>query len=232
MRGEYKPDFKRSFGSFDSESSKSYKYMLDELSNKTKEDYKFGIDTCIWSWYQNPYFRNHVNFRNYGSDLVVITFEIDEEEVVLSDFDLWCEMLIDSWGIESVVDIDNIDKNACIQAVSWRIPPEGVLSVEPFKNYIKKDFSKRNEVKKFKVGDKVWLSEYYEKFMRKTCFRKWMYYTPLKAPLQKRLTQVVPTNRGTLYQISDGHFPEDMIGKFVFGSYDEALDNIRKRYII
>ena len=58
-----------------------------------------------------------------------------------------------------------------------------------------------------KEGDKVWLSDYYDNFMRKACFRIDRYSPPLRAPLQKKITQVVYTKNGVLYQIKDGHFP-------------------------
>ena len=135
LKGEYRPDFNLSYGAFDEECTKSYKYMLDKLSTKTGEDYIFGKDTCMWAWYQNPFFKNHINYKNLGVDLVVITFEIDESQVVFSDFDAWCERIVAGWGIDVIVDIHSIDKDISVQAVCWDIPVDGILNIEPFSNY-------------------------------------------------------------------------------------------------
>jgi len=132
INGTYKPDFNLSYGAFDEQCSKSYKYMLDELSRKTGKRYEFGKDTCMWAWYQNPFFRNHVNYQNFGVDLMVITFEIDEEDVVFSDFDDWCEQIIESWGIKPIVDLEGVQKDDCVQAVFWEIPVNSIKSIKPF----------------------------------------------------------------------------------------------------
>lgn len=137
LSGTYKPDFGMSFGSFDELCTESYRYVLDVLSKKTNKLYEFGKDTCIWSWYWNPFFKNHITCKNIGVDLVVITFEIDEEDVVFLDFDIWCDKIIDGYDVNPIVNIHNVDKDSCIQAVSWGIPVDGVLDVKPFNEYLK-----------------------------------------------------------------------------------------------
>lgn len=138
LNGSYKPSFSKSYGVEDLVCMISYKYMLDKLSKKTNKAYVFGKDTCIWSWYQNPYLVNHRNIRNFGRDLVVIIYDIDIDSVVLSDFDIWCDMFIDAKNVDSVVDISDISESQCIQAVSWSIPKEGIVSVESFDEFFKK----------------------------------------------------------------------------------------------
>lgn len=139
LSGSYKPDFKNSYGVEDTVFLTSYRYMLDCLSDKTGESYVFGKDTCIWSWFQNPYFEHHVNLFNLGKDLVVITYEIDSSMVLLSDFDIWCDYIEDGKIDDTLlVDMNSVDKDQCIQAVSWTIPSEGIISVEPFKDYVRK----------------------------------------------------------------------------------------------
>lgn len=132
LNGKYRPEFKQGYGAFDEECSRNYKYMLDMLASKTGDRYIFGKDTCMWAWYKNPYYRNHVNYKTVGTDMVLITFEIDEDLVLFSDFDRWCERLHEGNDLEVLVDKNKVDEDDCIQAVCWMIPPEGVLKVEPF----------------------------------------------------------------------------------------------------
>lgn len=145
LNGTYKPDFNKSMAACDEVFEEGYKLMLDLLSDKTGVDYEVGKDTCIWAWYRNPYFRNHVNFKNPGLDLVVITFEIDDSQVLFSDFDMWCDAIIEG-SIEdfrhSISDVEIIDKDEagiCVQAICWGIPRYSILSVEPFLDYAKRE---------------------------------------------------------------------------------------------
>lgn len=135
--GVYKPDFRKSLGSDDDVCRDSYYCMLNALSLKTGRGWVKGKETCIWSWYQNPYYLNHLNIENNVDDLVVITFEIDEELVLLSDFDKWCNMFIDGDmnAYSFLFNRKEIKEEQCVQAVCWGIPKDGIISVESFEKF-------------------------------------------------------------------------------------------------
>lgn len=117
--------------------------MLDSLSSKTGVSYTWGKDTCIWSWYCNAFLEHHNNLRYRGRNLYVITFEIDYSDVLLSDFDIWNERCINGLKSMPLVDICSIGSSDCIQAVSWSIPRNGILSVEKLEDFAKK-YNRRN----------------------------------------------------------------------------------------
>lgn len=137
LKGEYKPEYSKSYASEDVVSSLSYKYMLQRLTRKTGKTTVNKKDTCIWSWYQNPFLSHHKTIKKNIDDLVAITFEIDDKDVLFSDFDKWCEMFIQGRCVESVVDLEDIKPNQCIQAVVWGIPVKGIKSIKSFNEYIK-----------------------------------------------------------------------------------------------
>lgn len=75
-------------------------------------------------------------------------------------------------------------------------------------------------MKQYKVGDKV----YFIRTFREIYW--WVYSkTPpekLKHPQEKKITQVVYTKDGPLYQVKGGHFPDSWIGDIVFDTKEEA----------
>lgn len=73
---------------------------------------------------------------------------------------------------------------------------------------------------KYKVGDKVYFIKTFQEIW-------WQLYTktpppPLKHPQEKKITQIVSTKEGVLYQVKGGHFPESWIGAIVFNTKEEA----------
>lgn len=74
-------------------------------------------------------------------------------------------------------------------------------------------------MKTFNVGDKVWFTKTFEEiYWRSGRFRP----NPTKHPFEKKITQVVHTKNGVMYQVKGGHFHESWIGKIVFESKEEA----------
>lgn len=70
------------------------------------------------------------------------------------------------------------------------------------------------------VGDKVYFIKRF-----KEIYWQFYYKTPpekTKHPFEKKIVQVVNTKSGILYQVKDGHFSEDWIGKIVFRTKEEA----------
>jgi len=70
----------------------------------------------------------------------------------------------------------------------------------------------------FNIGDKVWMIKSFEDVS--------LGGKMLKHPFEKKITQVVHTKDGVLYQVKGGHFHESWIGKIVFDSKEEAEKHI------
>lgn len=78
-------------------------------------------------------------------------------------------------------------------------------------------------MKSFNVGDKVWFIRTFEEiYWRCGMFRP----NPTRHPFEKKITQVIHTKNGFLYQVKGGHFHESWIGKIVFDSKEEAKKHI------
>ena len=135
LDGTYKADFNQCYAMDDDTCYMSYLYMLVNLAKKTGKPFRCD-ETCIWAWYQNPFLEHHDNLRNIKSDLVVITFEVDSKDVLFSDFDLWNDMIIDCRSSNSIVELDEIKEDQCVQAVLWGIPKRSILSIESFSEYV------------------------------------------------------------------------------------------------
>ena len=77
----------------------------------------------------------------------------------------------------------------------------------------------------FNIGDKVWFTKSFEEiYWRSGMFKP----NRTMHPLEKKITQVVHTKDGVLYQVKGGHFHESWIGKIVFNSKEEAEKHITK----
>lgn len=80
-------------------------------------------------------------------------------------------------------------------------------------------------MKEFKVGDRVWfIKTFKEIYWKGEEFRP----TPTKRPFEKKITQVVHTKNGTIYQVKGGHFHESWVGNIVFETKKEAERKIRE----
>ena len=78
---------------------------------------------------------------------------------------------------------------------------------------------------KYKIGDKVWLTKSFEEiYWRSGMFRPQV----TKHPLEKKITQIVHTKDGILYQVKGGHFHNSWINKIVFDTKEEAEQAIIK----
>lgn len=78
---------------------------------------------------------------------------------------------------------------------------------------------------KYHVGDRVYFINRFDEIYW------WLYYkTPperTKYPIQKKITQVVNSKEGILYQVKGGHFPESWVGDIVFDTEEEAKEAIK-----
>lgn len=79
---------------------------------------------------------------------------------------------------------------------------------------------------KYKVGDKVWfIKSFDEIYQRSDRFRP----SVTKHPFEKKITQIVDTKDGILYQVKGGHFHSSWINKIVFDTKEEAENAINSR---
>lgn len=122
----YEPFMSKSnYGFMSIRSMMGYKKMLDELSLKTKRSYIYGIDNVMWGWVSNPYPLLFTNVDKKGKDrLFVVVADIPEDEMVLSDYDKYCEFL----NGEKKVDFFDLESD-CIQCCFWGIKPEQIEMV-------------------------------------------------------------------------------------------------------
>lgn len=134
------------------------------MANKMKEfigDPPESVRFPVWAWYQweglrkRPDMRSHRFYGEKGTPIVLLTVEVPDEKVVLSDFDMWHCILNDdylpltvsddkdeftndekifSWNNVFKYDIEtdlwNTPKST--QATMWEIKKEWVLKVEHF----------------------------------------------------------------------------------------------------
>lgn len=78
----------------------------------------------------------------------------------------------------------------------------------------------------YKVGDKVWFIKSFEEIY----WRSGMFRPPvIKHPFEKKITQIVHTKDGILYQVKGGHFHDSWVGKIVFETKEEAEQAIIKQ---
>lgn len=134
------------------------------LANRMKEfigDPPEGVRFPVWAWYQweglrkRPDMRSHRFYGEKRTPIVLLTVEVPDEKVVLSDFDMWHCILNDdylpltiaedkdeftndekilSWNNVFKYDIEtdfwNTPKST--QATLWEIKKEWVLNAEHF----------------------------------------------------------------------------------------------------
>ena len=82
---------------------------------------------------------------------------------------------------------------------------------------------------KYKIGDKVYFIKtfdeiYWEIYLRSERFKP----QKTKYPFEKKITQVIHTKDGILYQVKGGHFHESWVGQIVFDTKEEAIRAIKE----
>ena len=139
----------------------SYDWMVEQMKKRIGNPPE-GVDLPIWAWYQwegnrkRPDMRHHGRSSDKGVPIVLLTIDVPDDKVLLSDFDYWHVVLNDgelifpydenavyskeerqkSW--ENIFDYQcSFDEERTIglstQATMWEIKAEWVLKVEHFK---------------------------------------------------------------------------------------------------
>ena len=80
----------------------------------------------------------------------------------------------------------------------------------------------------YKIGDKVYFIKTFDEIYHENRWLK----PPLKAvyPFEKKITQIVHSKNGTLYQVKGGHFHESWINVIVFNSKEKAEMAIKQKF--
>ena len=137
-----------------------YKWLSERMRDLIGEP-PSGVRFPVWAWYQwegvrkRPDMRTHRFCGEKGSPIVLITFDIPDNKVALSDFDMWHCILNDDYlplseaddkdvftEEEKIKSWDNVfkydietdfwDTPKSTQATMWEIKKEWVLKVEYF----------------------------------------------------------------------------------------------------
>ena len=138
----------------------AYPWLADQMKKRIGMPPK-GVNYPVWAWYQwegkrkRLDMRTHRNYDKKGSPIVLLTIDVPDDKVALSDFDMWHHVLNDwylaldekddkenyteeekvkSWEKIFRIDVDteywNVPKST--QATMWEIKQEWVLKAEHF----------------------------------------------------------------------------------------------------
>lgn len=126
------------------------KIMNERMQNPNQVEYP------IWAWYRRDGSNEYPDLNSiglgYDKPAVMIEIEIPDEEVLLSDFDLWHSVLnrdfiydeeLTDWDNdilvpigetleESWLEIFKIENSKYVQATFWELKLENIISVEEF----------------------------------------------------------------------------------------------------
>lgn len=140
----------------------SYEWMVEQMKKRIGNP-PDGVELPVWAWYQwegnrkRPDMRHHGRSSEKGVPIVLLTIDVPDEKVLLSDFDYWHVVLNDgelifpydekavyskeerqkSWenifDYQCTFDDKELTTGLSTQATMWEIRDEWVLGVEHFK---------------------------------------------------------------------------------------------------
>ena len=149
------------YAMFPSDENEAYCWLSERMKERIGNPPK-GVEFPVWAWYQwegkrkRPDMRTHHRiYGKKGTPIVLLTFDIPKEKVVLTDFDMWHCILNNSYlpltqkedkdvftDKEKIKSWDNVfkydietdywDVPKTIQATMWGIRKEWILKVEHF----------------------------------------------------------------------------------------------------
>ena len=139
----------------------SYNWMVEQMKKRIGNPPE-GVELPIWAWYQwegnrkRPDMRHHGRSSEKGVPIVLLTVDVPDDQVLLSDFNYWHVVLNDgevifpydensvyskkerqkSWenifDYECSFDDEELTIGLSTQATMWEIKAEWVLKVEHF----------------------------------------------------------------------------------------------------
>lgn len=149
---------------FDEFFRESYEWMAEQMKKRVGAP-PDGVELPVWAWYQWEGMRKRTDMRHHGRagdkrvPIVLLTIDVPDDQVLLSDFDYWHVVLNDGELIfpydenanyskeKRHKSWDNIFDYECkwsneerviglsTQATMWEIKEEWVLKVEHFKTW-------------------------------------------------------------------------------------------------
>jgi len=147
---------------FEESFRESYGWMADQMKRRIGNP-PAGVTLPVWAWYQwegkrkRPDMRSPGRSSDKGVPIVLLTIDVPDDQVLLSDFDYWHVVLNDgelifpydentvyfkeerqkSWenifDYECTYDEEERTIGLSTQATMWEIKTEWVLKVENFK---------------------------------------------------------------------------------------------------
>ena len=144
---------------FESSWDVAYKWLADQMKTRIGEPPE-GVKYPIWAWYQwegkrkRPDMRSHNKVGTPGDKIVLLTLDVPDEHVLLSDFDDWHYVLmgecieveisdkeyseaeiVESWN--KIFDYENPSggdelNGLSTQATMWQVKKEWVKKAEFF----------------------------------------------------------------------------------------------------
>lgn len=125
--------------------------MLSMLNTGDNKGKILGIDSGYWCWVDNPYLAFHLQYdsQKYNKRLYVCIHDVDEDSVVLSDYDKW-NLYLDE-RVDSLSDClctsDDLGRGKCIQGISWSLPVDSALCVCPLSYVVGYNFRNIKDLK-------------------------------------------------------------------------------------
>lgn len=126
----YTPDFTKSRYAFLSPNhTRGYGKILKELSRKTGKAFRYGVDSCMWGWVKSPYLKFFPTNEGKSEDdtLYALVVEVPDEELVLSDYDKFCDYI--DGGVHTEFIINDIRDADCVQCSFWNIDTSKVQAI-------------------------------------------------------------------------------------------------------
>ena len=147
---------------FDEFFRESYEWMAEQMKKRIGNPPE-GVELPIWAWYQwegkrkRPDMRSHGRSSDRGVPIVLLTMDVPENQVLLSDFDYWHVVLNDghlifpydenavyskeerreSWekifDYECSFEEEESGIGLSTQATLWEIKADWILKAEHFK---------------------------------------------------------------------------------------------------
>lgn len=98
--GEFICDITKS-SLFDEYFKRSYDWLITKMDEKNI-NHPIGVDYPIWAWHTMDWKHEKPNlledyYGEKGEELICLELEVPDEDVLLSDFNLWHFVLNDSW---------------------------------------------------------------------------------------------------------------------------------------
>lgn len=140
----------------------SYNWMAEQMKKRIGDPPE-GVKWPVWAWYQwegrrkRPDMRHHGRWSDKGAPIVLLTIDVPDNQVLLSDFDYWHSVLNDgdiifpydenavyskeerqkSWenifDYECTFSDEELPGGLSTQATMWEIKAEWVLKAEHFR---------------------------------------------------------------------------------------------------